>query len=318
MAGSTIATERRPFRVSLPGFVVLTAAIFLLVGLGAQAATAITGRSTCLQAFFEGSGALLLVMLATFEFSLARLVVRHFSDGEPLRPAWFLIMLAGGCHLVGALCAHVLGTDTPLNPLAYGRGALSETTLTAIYRFGLIAGGPLKTLLFAAGLFFLLCQCRALRLPARVSWLDGSLLVVFIAGVCGEASQRIPATTYDLLLAAEGPLLIVLTIEAIVLRRCMGAMGSGVIAKCWKALATAIFLSAFGHAATWLSASSVLSAEIAASTWYIGILSATAYALAPAWQVEAIQRACGEVGLARFSPFTSSLAALRLINRVDG
>jgi hypothetical protein len=53
-------------------------------------------------------------------------------------------------------------------------------------------------------------------------------------------------------------------------------------------------------------------------TWYVRFLSATACALAPAWQIEAIQHACGKVGVSRFSPFASSLAALRLIQTKAG
>src|SRR4051812_12470922 len=89
-------------RMSLPRFILLATSIFLFVGLGALVAWQVTGRMESVRIFFRGSGAMYLVFLAVIEFSLGRLVVRQFSEGEPLQPAWFLIMMSGGCHLVSA------------------------------------------------------------------------------------------------------------------------------------------------------------------------------------------------------------------------
>src|ERR1044071_4522444 len=116
--GARIAPD--PLRVSLPRFIMLAASIVLFVGLGALLAAQVTGRLECVEAFFHGSGALFLVTLACFQFSLARMAVRQFSEEEPLQPAWFLIMVASGCHLAGALCVQILSARSPLNPLAYG------------------------------------------------------------------------------------------------------------------------------------------------------------------------------------------------------
>src|SRR5438132_14288164 len=100
---------RAQFRISLPRFIVLATTVFLLLGLGSLLAWLKTGEVECARAFFLGPGALFLVLLAALEFSLCRIVVRQFGEGEPLRPAWFLIMLAGGCHLVSAVCIQLLG-----------------------------------------------------------------------------------------------------------------------------------------------------------------------------------------------------------------
>src|SRR6476469_9675964 len=113
-------TTTRPFRISLPQFVLLATSIFLVMGFGALMAWQVTGRVECVHAFFLGPGAMYLVFLAVLEFSLGRMVVRQFSEGEPLQPAWFLIMLSGGCHMVSALCVQILSVNSPLNPLAHG------------------------------------------------------------------------------------------------------------------------------------------------------------------------------------------------------
>jgi len=321
---STGGRARDPFRVSLPRFILLATSVFLLVGLGALVAAEVTGRAGCVDIFFRGPGAVLLVMLAFFEFSLARMVVRQFSNGEPLQPAWFLIMLSGGCHLLAALCVQILGVGGPLEPPAHWQGPWSDATATAIYRFGLIAGGPVQMALLAAGLFFLLRLCWESRIAARLSWLDSGLLLVALTGAACRIADVVHGVraghalaAYDLLEASSGPLLVLLLIEAILVKRFMSALGDGMITKCWTLITAAVFLTALANMGLWASADGILPQPLAAITWYIRFLAATAYALGPAWQIEAVQSACGEVGVARFSPFASSLAALRLINRAS-
>lgn len=313
-----------PFRVSLPGFILLTTSVFLFVGLGALVAGEITGRTECVRIFFHGTGALLLIALATFEISLARMVLRQFSEGEPLRPAWFLIMLAGGCHLAGTVCGQVLGGDSLLNLPASGAGTWLENNATAISRFGLIVGGPLHVVLLAAGLFFLLRLCWESRIAVSVSSFDCSMLLLAFAGAYAEVSSLAAGpragsalTAYDVLQVSRAPLLVILVVEAMLVKRCMSALGGGMVAKCWTAITAAVYLMTLANVGQWASASGLLPASLEVATWCIWFLSATAYALGPAWQIEAIQSACGEVGVARFSPFASSLRALRLINRTN-
>jgi len=178
--------------------------------------------------------------------------------------------------------------------------------------------------LLGAGLFFLLRVCWESRLVARVSWFDCGLLLVALTDAYCEISQLIGGlragsglTAFDVLQASGGPLLVVLLIEAILVKRFMTVLSGGMIAKCWMSITAAIFLTTLRNLGLWAFAEGLLPAQLAGITWYIWFLSATAYALGPAWQIEAIQSACGEVGVARFSPFARSLAALRLINRTN-
>jgi hypothetical protein len=121
-------------------------------------------------------------------------------------------------------------------------------------------------------------------------------------------------TLYDLISAATGPLLILLLAEASLVRSCMSVAGGGMIARCWSSFAAAIFLAALSNLGLWLDAHSLLSAAPATMSRFVCYLAATAYALGPAWQIEAIQSACGEIGVSRFSPVATWLSALRLLN----
>jgi hypothetical protein len=90
----------------------------------------------------------------------------------------------------------------------------------------------------------------------------------------------------------------------------LSAAGGGMIARCWNSYAAAIFLTALGNLGLWLDGHGLLNAAPATISCFLCYLAATAYALGPAWQIEAIQSACGEIGVSRFSP----LAALRLLH----
>jgi hypothetical protein len=230
-------------------------------------------------------------------------------------------MLAGGCHLVSAVCVQVLSVNSSLNPLSHGVGAPAGATPSAVYRFGIVVGGPLEMLLLAAGLGWLLRMCRQSGFVVRFGRRDCVLLLVAALEVCFEASFLMQAvrsgrvlTAYDTVMALNGPLLVLLLIEASLVRSYMATLGDGMIAKCWSSFAAAIFLTTLGNLGLWMNLYGLLPQALGSITWYIWFLSAAAFTLGPAWQIEAIQSACGEVGVSRFSPVATSLSALRLLN----
>jgi hypothetical protein len=148
--------------------------------------------------------------------------------------------------------------------------------------------------------------CRRTGIAVRYGWSDAIFFLVAVAGAWLEISRLAGNSAYHILLASRGPLLVLLLLEAAIIRRYMIALSGGMIAKCWNSFAAAIFLAALVNLGQWL--------PLAEATWYVGLLSATASAVGPAWQIEAVQSACGEVGVSRFSPVAMSLAALRLLN----
>ena len=307
--------------VSLPVFILVATTIHVFAGLGALCAWHVTGKVDCVEIFFLGPGGFFLVALALFEFFLARMVMRQFSGGEPLQPAWFLIALSAGCHLAGVLCVQVLSVGTPLNPLVHARDLWSGSTADAVRRFGLIMGGPFRTALLAGGLLWTLRVCRQCRILRRLSRLDWVLLS--LVGLCALAEALTLASeartgdvlnTYDMLWSASVPMLLLLLAEAILLRRSVARMGGGLIAKCWGSYVLAILLTALGDTALWAAACGWVPSLVSSFTWYFRVLAGAAFAMAPAWQVEAIRRARGELEMPRLSVMAFSLCALRLLD----
>jgi hypothetical protein len=91
-----------------------------------------------------------------------------------------------------------------------------------------------------------------------------------------------------MLLWLSDPLLSLLLIEAILVRRSVIRMGQGLVAKCWGMFVLAIVVTSAGDAAIWASNHGLLSASLTALSWYIWFVAAAAFASAPAYQLAAI------------------------------
>jgi hypothetical protein len=176
-------------------------------------------------------------------------------------------------------------------------------------------------LLMMVGLSYVLRLCRRTRIVIRYAWSDAVFMLIAFAGAYPEIHRlvalsraRQPLTAYDFLIASGGPLLVLLLFQATVIRRYMVTLSGGMIGKCWNSFAASIFLGALGNLGLWIASFGHIPVPFAETTWYICFLSSTASALGPAWQIEAVQSACGEVGVSRFNPVAMSLAALRLLN----
>jgi hypothetical protein len=305
-------------RISLPRFVLLATAVFLFTGFGSLLAWLSTGKAECATTFFTGPGTLYLLFLTGFEFSLCRIVVRQFKPGEPLRPTWFLMMVSAGCHVVSTICMQVLSVRSPVNPLSF---RISPAMAADLYHFGVLVGGPVQMLLLAGGLGWLLHLFRQSGMPPAFRWQD--VIPLMIAGiltylqistlVAASRAGNVPGI-YDLMCASSGPLLIILMLQATLVRNCMSVLNGGMIARCWSSFAVAILLTALSNLGLTLNSMGMLSAAPATISRFICYLAAMAYALGPAWQIEAIQSACGKIGVPRFSPVASWLSALRLLN----
>jgi hypothetical protein len=68
-------------------------------------------------------------------------------------------------------------------------------------------------------------------------------------------------------------------------------MGEGWIGRCWRAVCVGIFLMCFGVIALWATAWGYLPWPWSSLIWYLWLPAGAAFALAPAYQLEAIQRA---------------------------
>lgn len=86
-------------------------------------------------------------------------------------------------------------------------------------------------------------------------------------------------------------LLSILLLEAITLRRSVANMGWGYVSKVWGAVVTGILITSFCSVMNWVTAYGFLSWNHTAFVWYLWYPASAAFALAPAFQLEATRTA---------------------------
>ncbi len=307
---SDIAGER----ISIPRLVLLVAGVQLGVSVAIYAAWLSTGDARLLDLFFGYSGPIALFALTTLQFALGVAAWRQFSPGEPLRRAWLFVVLASTCHLTGAVLTHLLGAESYVNPLLFFADHWTPGAASSLLRVGRLVGGPLQMACLAAGLFVVVRAYKGLRLVPNLKPVDyallGGVLVYTITSsvdsVLGLARSETGVSVYSLLSLLNDPLLSVLLFEAIVIRRSVIGMGWGLVARCWGAFTAAIVLTSLGDVGLWATAHEYLPWPYSSVMWFVWFLSLTAYALGPAYQMEASRRAWQQVRHAAAAPATRS------------
>jgi hypothetical protein len=264
----------------------------------------LTGNDTWINTFFQYQGKLFFLVFSGLEAGLSFYIWRHFFRGDALRQAWLMISLSGCAHLVGSILTNLLGTNPTVTPnvqvYALWLGAdLSEK----LYRYGTVIGGPLQMLLLAIGLYLVIRLYKRLGMLARLSRVDyilfGIVLLYTLRFVFEVVKWNLestdPVTVTKIITWTSDPLLSLLLLEAIFLRRSVISMGGGLIAKCWGAFTAGIFLTSLGDMGLWAISHGFLSWPTSSLTWYIWFLASAAYTLGPAYQVEALRRAKVEI-----------------------
>ena len=223
-------------------------------------------------------------------------ILRSFTSGAPLRPAWMLITLAAAVQAVFGVVGQLLGSDWALNPLLWGGHA--QPGLTEQIRLSaLIAGGPVRLALMAAALVPVLRQLRRFGFwirPSATDWAICGIVCLFTlcrfaeAGASSFAGRPIGIEDWTSL--AGLPVVCVLFLEATLLRQSVVRMGNGPISKCWAAITWGIFLTGFVDLALWLIPH-YSSAPLAIIESLSQFLLAAVFALAPAYQLSAQRRA---------------------------
>ena len=170
---------------------------------------------------------------------------------------------------------------------------------TVLANVGTVIGGPVYMVLLGAGLYLALRVYKQFGMLARLKAVDLVLIgasmvyaMVVLMGVV-QAIRRDPAgVTVEHALTWPGDyLMCVLLIEAIFLRRSAAEMGWGYVSKVWGAFVTGIFLMSFCSLMNWLSAYGILTWVQASFSWYLWYPVSAAFALAPAYQWEAVRTA---------------------------
>lgn len=272
----------------------LVAAIQLAFGLAALVLRAWEVDAGFFTSFFPLQSSAFLLVYAVLGYVLSVVCWGLFEPEEPLRWTWLLIASGSGCRVIGLVVSNFVGGFALANlrpdPVSGG------THAAALREMGSTFGGPLNMVLLAAGLLVVISLYKKvglLRRPSGSDWIPLGLAGLFIASQIVEfarwnAALREPATILKWISWIMDPLLGLLLLEALLLRRAIVNSGGGLIARCWRAYAAAIFLTSAGNAGTWAVNSGLLHWRYQYFNAFIWFLAAIAFALGPAHQIEAI------------------------------
>ncbi len=275
----------------------LVAAIQLAFGLAALVLWAFRVNAGFFTSSFPLQSSVFLLVYAVLGYLLSLACWGQFESGEPLRWTWLLIASGSGCRVIGLIVSHFVGGFA--SATIWPDPASGATHAAALREIGPAFGGPLNMVLLAAGLLVVVGVYKKvglLRRPAGPDWIPLSLAGLFIASqgvefVRWNASLQEPATILKWISWVTDPLLGLLLLEALLLRRAIVSSGGGLIARCWRAYAAAIFLTSVGNAGTWAVNSGLLHWRYHYFNTFIWFLAAIAFALGPAHQIEAIMAA---------------------------
>jgi len=292
-----VAEERGRFSTLILG----TTAAYLFMGVAAAVAWSATGQTAWIEYFFQIPGALLLVWLAVAEMALGIRVWRCFGAGEPLRRAWLFIVCSSASAVLGYLYSQLLGVSSKLNPLSHMSNP-SPALIQRMRELGLLLGGTVRFAFLAAGLSCVLALYRRSGFMGRLrrrDWLLLGALAVYLVVEYGDVLVALRAGTRFSLSTILGwpvdPLLWLLMGEALLIVRSVQKTGLGWIGRCWAAFSVAIFLTVLGDVGLLATAYDYIPWPLSAVTWFIWMPAAAAFALGPAYQLEAIQMASGEL-----------------------
>jgi hypothetical protein len=279
-----------------PRWIVACLGAYTIVNLLALYLWSTASQIFSLQGHSDSTSALPVTAMAGVNLWLCLTVMRSFPRGTPLRPAWMLIALAAAAQAVSGVTAQLLGSDWVLNPLLW-TGHVQPGLTGHIRLSALIAGGPIRLALLAAALPAVLRILRRFGFWARPSatdWAVCGIVCLFTlcrfaeAGAASLAGRPIGMEDWSAL--AGLPFLCVLFLEAMLLRQSVVGMGTGPISKCWAAFVWGIFLTGLAELALWLIPH-YSRAPLAIVESLAQFLMAAVFALAPAYQLAAQQRA---------------------------
>lgn len=263
--------------------------IQLAAGMVAYAHFLATGQYTLLGWYFSVLGTSFFLVMTAAECCLAIVCRSWFDADEPMRLAWEMIACAALARLAGLLLRAVSDGHLPWG--FWGHPAAGM--FVSLSQLGLVVGGPLSMAFLAVGLGRVLAIQRRFHLVGSLKAADKALLVLVLAFSLSQLYFNLPLlgnhpSLGTMLLWLSDPLLSLLLIEAILVRRSVMRMGQGLVAKCWGMYVLAIVITSAGDAAIWADNHSLLSASMTALSWYIWFVAAAAFASAPAYQLAAI------------------------------
>ncbi len=272
----------------------LVTSIYLVLGLLAFVAWGATSNVAWVENFFRMPGALLLVWLSGMEFWLSNRVRMQFLPDEPQYGVWVLITLSALCHFLAALFAQVFSANSAVNPFIYLPG-WTETARQTFRDVALLIGGTFRYGLLTAGLYRALGVYRRAGFLGKLKIVDWLLLAgigAYVAVEFGSLGVALKAGKqpgfFEVLGWPVDPLLWILVAEALVVHRSVQRMGSSRISRCWRAFSLGAFIVLLGDLGLYLTNYGYLAWPWNGIIWYIWLPAACTFALAPAYQLEAV------------------------------
>lgn len=270
-------------------------AVHYAIGLAAYLHFLLTGSYRYITWYFLILGTLFFLLTTAAEFYLAYECRAGFEADEPMRMAWTFIALSSLSRFVAAALIsldHWRGAPVP--------GSTSSTLAMILPRglaqTGEVVGGPLSMIFLAVAL------TRVLQIQRKFGILRGltraDLLLISLIGACmfGEIANIVrylgpsypPPSATKAILWLSDPLLSLLLVQAVLIRRSVIRVGLGLLSQCWEMYAIAVVTTLAGDASIWASGKGLLSEPLIALSWYIWFFAAAAFASAPAYQLAAM------------------------------
>jgi hypothetical protein len=271
-------------------------AIHYAIGATAYVHFLTTGSYRYITWYFNVLGTLFFLGATAAEFYLALECRSGFESDEPMRTAWTFVALASLSRFVSAALVALAHWR-----LESGSGNAFSTLAVvlpkSLSQVGTVIGGPL------AMIFLALALTRVLKVQHKFGILRGFTrvdfvlmgLIVFLM-LC-EAARIVrylappypPPTITEAILWLSDPLLGLLLVQAVLIRRSSIRVGLGLISQCWGMYVLAIVTTLAGDASIWAVGEGMLSESLIALTWYIWFFAAAAFASAPAYQLAAMK-----------------------------
>ena len=209
-----------------------------------------------------------------------------------MRLAWTFIALASLSRFAGT--ALIAANDWHLTWITgQTSSSLAMVSLRGLSQIGAVVGGPLSMIFLLAGLSRVLKIQRQFGVLSRLTRMDQlliGLIAVFTLCQVANIAHRIaePPSVTTVFLWLSDPLLALLLVEAVLIRRSAIRVGLGLVSQCWGMYVLAIVTTSAGDASLWATSERLLSAPLTALSWYIWFFAAAAFVSAPAYQLAAM------------------------------
>jgi len=256
----------------------------------------VTGSYRYISWYFEILGTIFFLSATAAEFYLAFECRSGFESDEPMRAAWTFIAFSSLSRFVAA---GLVSLDHWRLESASGNtfSVLAVVLPRSLAQIGAVIGGPL------AMVFLVLALTRVLKVQHKFGILRGftrmdfvlmGLITILMIGEAAKIGRYLgppypPPTITKALLWLSDPLLGLLLVQAVMIRRSSIRVGLGLVSQCWGMYVIAIVTTLAGDASIWAVGEGMLSEALIALTWYIWFFAAAAFASAPAYQLAAMK-----------------------------